>query len=384
VEQATPQQLCSAPLAIDEHRELHARIEGVALDEKVLSESKPSVTASEPAVTAVPKEEPRQGILLLSSTVLAHLALFLTGIHDLTSFGYTCKYLSQAVLNSKTLNRIAVNNFAVLLSPFGLDPKEFATVLTSAHALTAGSFPLQCITGEDFLSSDIKNNSRYCDKSDIDVYVPWNTRATLRQYFVSQGYVATAAFTSAYAFVTGDAPGEAGYAQIFGDTCRVDECVTFIHSSSGNKIQMLVMTKETDPLAAVVNFDYSFVMTIFDGQKFEVWNPRDVIAKQGTYNEERLLMIKGLWFGSHKGKTTFCSGQAPIDRMRARLCKYEQRGYSVVGPRPPDKWTAKFPPWRWGPEGEQHFAASDLADAAEPDFGIESKSRLGWGNYSYE
>ncbi len=90
-------------------------------------------------------------------------------------------------------------------------------------------------------------------------------------------------------------------------------------------------------------------------------------------------MIKGLWFGSHKGKTTFCSGQGPIDRMRARLCKYEQRGYSVVGPRPPDKWAAKFPPWRWGPEGEQHFAASDLADAAEPDFGIESKSR-----HSYE
>ena len=129
---------------------------------------------------------------------------------------------------------------------------------------------------------------------------------------------------------------------------------------------------------AVVNFDYSFVMTLYDGMGFEVWHPRDVISKIGTYNPERLLMIKGLWFGSHKGKTTFRrKGQVPIDRMRARLHKYEARGYAVVGPRPPIKWSAKFPPWRWGAEGERRFAE----EGHEDEYPDEEDHRFGFGDY---
>jgi hypothetical protein len=121
--------------------------------------------------------------------------------------------------------------------------------------------------------------------------------------------------------------------------------------AAGKKtVQLLVTTGSMGgPRAAIVNYDYTFCQTLWDGTAWEVWHPEDVINKVGTYNAERLAVIKGFWaidFMSLKDRGPAIK-QEHCDRLRARLDKYRARGFSILGPRPPVQWCEEQHPSLW-------------------------------------
>ena len=111
----------------------------------------------------------------------------------------------------------------------------------------------------------------------------------------------------------------------------------------------------------MANFDYSFVLCLWDGARFETWAPLDVFRKVGLYNHERLSYIAALWEVDEAGEGQEMISNDPLppfkmykkkqQLLRARLDKYASRGFAVTGPLPPLAWDSAHPPETWGGAG---------------------------------
>ena len=57
------------------------------------------------------------------------------------------------------------------------------------------------------------------------------------------------------------------------------------------RIDVFVMDIGVSPCRAVADFDFSFLMNYFDGNKFHMWFPNNVLERSGFYNQVKICNV---------------------------------------------------------------------------------------------
>lgn len=281
--------------------------------------------------------------LLLTQRDLAFtLSLFLEGVRGLWILLQldiaVCRVLRP---HARALARgISLQNWSNLARRFNLNPKATSAVLTATKAIVAGSSALQCLVGEHFARPE----------GDIDIFVPPEGEAAVEEFLKGNGYTCDGTGNS-YTSRTFFTDATDTYVFLFGDSNIITGCKSFAahETETPRKIQVVTMAAHVPARAAVVNFDYSFVQVLFDGTKFETWAPTHVFLRRGSYNPERLGCIAAIWTEVfQKERESHVINMYGPRRLWQRALKYEKRGFTIVGPRPPAIWGLGYPPETWG------------------------------------
>lgn len=251
-------------------------------------------------------------------------------------------------LASSFTKKITCRNLRSLLQEvFCLDLSLVAEALKQAKGILAGSSVLQCVLGERFSSPE----------GDLDFFIPNEYVSTFEAHLQSWGYQLGGSTESTY---VSSGPFKCGatdtYVFVFGDSNVVEGCKSYIDVRK-RKVQLVRMAPKVPARAAVINFDYSFVQVLFDGERFETWAPRHVFSREGIYNPERLRVIADLWHvmwtEAEEGvKSVWVSDAEAVQgygprRLALRLAKYEAREFKINGPKPPKEWSETCPPSQW-------------------------------------
>ena len=107
------------------------------------------------------------------------------GVQDVWALSIACTALRARLCapaapgEATALATIAMRNVHHYVRPWGFSADALAIALRESNALVAGSFPLQCVRGESFLSGS--------KDSDIDIYVPESAFA-LGKFLTAHGY----------------------------------------------------------------------------------------------------------------------------------------------------------------------------------------------------
>jgi hypothetical protein len=152
-----------------------------------------------------------------------------------------------------------LRNYNRRMSKFFEKPTAFLEVLKSTHALVAGRFTLECITDEVLCPS----------VSCFDLFVGDNHLPTVISFLKLNAYY----FEDEYELTM---------------FCEVDHPtakIRFYHAYNACYIEVTRRPSPESCIAAVSRFDYSFLMSSFDGTKFRIWFPLDIIERVGYYNE---------------------------------------------------------------------------------------------------
>jgi len=144
-----------------------------------------------------------------------------------------------------------------------------------------------------------------------------------------------------------------------------------------NTIQLIVIEKDLinlDPLTGnlkegkeesvpklcdfIDSFDLSIVQNYFDGVKWTICHPSDIIAKTIKYNFDALALFAHDWkrwdqmTPSEEGicgvkENMNMMLEFRLEKLRGRLQKYQQRGFCLVGPQPPFQIFSQYDPISW-------------------------------------
>ena len=66
---------------------------------------------------------------------------------------------------------------------------------------------------------------------------------------------------------------------------NTDCCETYVNQQSKRKIGIIVMSFRAAPKTAVCTYDFSFLMSFYDGVKFVILFPSHILACKGYYNQ---------------------------------------------------------------------------------------------------
>jgi hypothetical protein len=91
------------------------------------------------------------------------MVAYLPGLRELASLGAACTAMAPLYRRPELVKMLATRNMGLLTAKFGLERQSFDIMLRETSALVAGSFALQCLTGESYLEKE--------SGSDIDIYV---------------------------------------------------------------------------------------------------------------------------------------------------------------------------------------------------------------------
>ena len=201
---------------------------------------------------------------------------FMHGILELRQIGRSSKKLRDLCHTRTWATYLIRRNFETRISSFKLCPRELSLILRLTGSVIGGSLTLQCATG-DFYGD---NNS-----SDIDIYIPFRFERIVRRYINSCGYQ-TCEETSQKLNIE----CSHGYADLDGcwsENIPIGAFSAYFHHKTGQKIDCLIMKPDRDPIRAIQNYDFTFLMNYYDGKKFCLMNATDVLEKRGYYNEVR-------------------------------------------------------------------------------------------------
>jgi hypothetical protein len=180
------------------------------------------------------------------------------------------------------MKSLALRNYRRLCQPFGLDPDDFSKLLYSNDCIVSGSFALQCVTGEQFVTHwttpfvDIYSGEDGGGSDwDIDVYCP------------SAGYLEVLEFFKCLGYHMDGQPLYPGRSHVehYEESISVCTVTHLHHPEHGHTADLFCMYEGLPAKTAVAQFDYSFLMTLFDGVAFQTWFPGNVISRSGFYNE---------------------------------------------------------------------------------------------------
>lgn len=173
------------------------------------------------------------------------------------------------------------------LDDLGLKGKQFCEKLYETNTIMAGSFPLQCLLGENYGDSDI---DLYCHMPLYDIYPPFGQ--WLYNNFKLKHHPSCINWAS-YNFI----PGLIKY---------------YSYSSQNITIQIMIVNDNISPCQFVNTwFDLSFCEVIFDG-KFLKYEDR-VLNKLGSINSKYLNGEYQTWNYIYYD----------------RILKYEKRGFTI-------------------------------------------------------
>jgi hypothetical protein len=106
---------------------------------------------------------------------------FLPGLRELANLGVACSAMAPLYRRPELVKVLATRNIGLLTAKFGLERQTFEVMLRETGALVAGSFALQCLTGESYLETE--------SGSDIDIYVRFGAPLQgVKEYLKAQGY----------------------------------------------------------------------------------------------------------------------------------------------------------------------------------------------------
>ena len=289
-------------------------------------------------------------------------AFYLPGIHDLAHLGQVSVELSRVCRCKVFLKKILVRNLNMLLEQFALEYESLCTILRNTGSLLSGSMLHHCAEGDHILHG-----------SDLDIYVPYEKADTVRNYLQHD---------CGYTEITLNGPINRSCDPADEDCMDYDDVNLQLISNvykfegfvTGRKIDVIVMHRRIPPKAAVAQFDFSFLMSVFDGHCFYFWFPGDIIQRSGFHNEvqfqrQRLLSLlvhadPGSCFFMFKARMRLLRymwitwpndgelGHSWCADMTIRREKYFERGYRVHGDQPPVLFDISIPPWTWGPKGK--------------------------------
>ena len=192
---------------------------------------------------------------------------YFAGIRELRKLGLVNRATARLCHTSKALNDLMKRNFDHRITPFGLRYVDFSRVLAETESIVAGSQIFQCATGEHVHGDDD-------DKIDIDVYVPFSQIEAVDKYLESCGYVCVAKSN-----------------KVQERKKLISHGIHYIHQTNSHRVDILAMQIDVMPRAAVAAFDFSFLMTLFDSRKYELWFPSHIISRTGRYNEVRAVLF---------------------------------------------------------------------------------------------
>jgi hypothetical protein len=194
---------------------------------------------------------------------------YLGAISDLRSIGQVCKMMRPIFHNRKTLKPMILRNLDRVLVRFGLSRMDHGkgglnVILETTGAIIGGSVLLQCATGEIHDDNDM---------TDIDIYIRKNTRHCVEQYLIQNNYK----------HLPNRGPGNNDPEVAYG--CNyIGGVMHYIHELSGMKIDLVIMRKDMWPQYAIGEYDFTFLMGLYDGENFEFWFPEEIMDRKGHYN----------------------------------------------------------------------------------------------------
>ena len=199
---------------------------------------------------------------------------FMHGILELRQVGRSSKKLRKLCHTRTWASFLMRRNFETRISAFELCPRELSWILRLTESVIGGSLTLQCATG-DFYG---ENNS-----SDIDIYIPFCNERIVRRYMNSCEYETCDEETRKL-----NIECSKGYEALDGcwsERTPIAASSAYYHQKTGQKIDCLFMKPGRDPIKAILNYDFTFLMNLYDGKNFWLINETDVLEKRGYYNE---------------------------------------------------------------------------------------------------
>ena len=194
-------------------------------------------------------------------------AFYLGGVQDLANLGRVNIALSRLCLDKVFLKKLIRRNLELVLRLYGVNYQGFSTMLSRSKSVLSGSTVLQCVSGDLFLMQDLKLSC-----TDLDIYVPYDMTDYVMDFFVREcGYEVYSSNLSVYVPL-------------------VDGVYQVNHETKGRRLDLVIMRPHIPPKAAIAQFDFSFLMSLFDGMSFHMWFPGDIISKSGFCNEVLLLL----------------------------------------------------------------------------------------------
>jgi hypothetical protein len=182
------------------------------------------------------------------------------GLRDLAVLGMVNKSMSMIYRRRTFLKYLIIRNYKRLVKSVGLDPDILGVLLKSTSSLLAGSFVLQCVTGECF-----HNCPTMCD---IDIFVPAQNIAVVVQYLYTVHY---------------DAEHFKNYSDEFP---RIHSRLRLTHRVTGHRVDLFILAEQLRRFCQCFDsFDFTFLMNYFDGTSFQIWFPNHIIKRTGFYNE---------------------------------------------------------------------------------------------------
>jgi hypothetical protein len=195
-----------------------------------------------------------------NSEFLIGVYRFSYGLRDLAILGMVNKSMSKNYRRRTFLKYLIIRNYKRLVKSVGLDPDILIVLLNSTYTFVAGSFVLQCVTGQC-----IHTSPSMCD---IDIFVPQENIAVVVQYFYTVHY---------------DAEHFENYSDEFP---RIHSRLRLTHRVTGHRVDVFLLANQCRRFRLCVDsFDFTFLMNYFDGMAFQIWFPTHIIKRTGFYNE---------------------------------------------------------------------------------------------------
>ena len=194
-----------------------------------------------------------------NSHILLGVYRYFIGLYDLYILGLVNKSMSFTYRRRSFLKYLIFRNYKRLVKRVGLDPDILGALLECTSSLLAGSFVLQCVTGECF--------NRY-RSPDIDIFVPAVNIEIVVQYFNTVLY-------------------DAVHFDNFSDEFpRVHSRLRLTHRDTGHRVDLFILAKQCQRSRLCVDsFDFTFLMNYFNGMDFQIWFPTHIIKRVGFYNQ---------------------------------------------------------------------------------------------------
>jgi hypothetical protein len=195
------------------------------------------------------------------------LSYVVVGLSDMKRIGTVCKFLAGLCYGVNAIQAFLKKNMTEQLKKYNMKLRDFSKALILTSGILGGGIILQCAQGEHYTKDWA---------SKLDIYVPPEGERAMVQYIEKCGYKIRQKTVARY------------NGEFRRDTIE-DEFIlhSWIYYQTEKKrtIDLVVLCRQYErPRLVIAEYDFTFLMNLYDGTKFELWFPEDIVAKNGRYN----------------------------------------------------------------------------------------------------
>jgi hypothetical protein len=183
---------------------------------------------------------------------------YLGSIGDLKSLGLVCKSLLHQCHNSTTVRRLLQRNLDVVLIPFGIGGGSLRRMLLATNTILGGEI--------------IRDTTDLCEgdnvitrKRHLDMFLCQKDERLVAVYLLSRGYTNVGI----------DHENSGGYFR-----SDVRHVVDYVNYDLQTKVAVVIMNDYTCVRCRVQLFRLTFMVALYDGRKFELWFPQDIMTME--------------------------------------------------------------------------------------------------------